>query len=79
AKVVELGDAVEETNLAVVRTGAPMSTGDPTYQAEILVPQGGTQAVNHSGRPRVMCIRGPTRPSKDQALTDAARLTEAAK
>ena len=22
-----------------VRTGAPMSTGDPTYQAEILVPQ----------------------------------------
>eukprot|EP00913_Durusdinium_trenchii_P001484 g1373.t1 len=40
AKVIEHGDTGEmETNVAIVRTGMPMNTGDPTYQAEIFVPQ----------------------------------------
>ena len=33
-----------------VRTGP--NAGDLTYQAEIFVPQGSRDAVNHSGRPR---------------------------
>lgn len=34
--------------------------------------------MNHSGRARTMCVRGPSRPSKDQALRDAKLLNEAA-
>lgn len=78
ARILEHGDTGDvETNVAIVRTGQ-VNSGDPTYQAEIFVPQGGRDAVNHSGRPRVMCIRGPSRTSKEQALEDAAKLSEAA-
>lgn len=45
------------------------------WQAEITVPQGG---VNHTGRQRVFTIRGPPRKSREQADSDAKRLTEAA-
>lgn len=54
-----------------------MNTGDPTWQAEIYVPQGGSQTMNHSGRLRTMCIRGPTRASQAQAVKDAQVLNAA--
>jgi len=48
---------------------------EQTWQAEILVPQGG---VNHAGRTRVFTIRGPPRKSQDQAERDAQKLNDAA-
>lgn len=55
-----------------------MHCGDPTWQAELYVPQGGAQALNHAGRLRTMCIRGPSRADKDQAERDAKLLQDAA-
>lgn len=67
-----------EVNVAVVQEGVPLHSGEPTWQAEIYVPQGGSLALNHSGRVRTMCIRGPSRSSHEQAEVDAKRLNEAA-
>merc|ERR1711963_1270399 len=67
----------KELNKAQVVNGTPLNSGDATYQAEILVqpPGGGT---NHVGRMRTMCVRGPSRPSYDQAKEDADALNKAA-
>jgi len=60
--------------VATIVEGVPLHSGDPTWQAEIYVPQGMGANLNHSGRVRTMCIRGPSRASKDQALRDAKQL-----
>jgi len=62
----------------VVVEGVPQHNGEPTWKAEIYVPQGGNQQMNHSGRLRTMCIRGPSRVSQEQAERDAKILNEAA-
>lgn len=56
----------------------PLHSGEPTWQAEIYVPQGGSLALNHSGRLRTMCIRGPSRTTQEQAARDAQKLNDAA-
>jgi len=69
-------------NVAMVKDGVPLNSGEPTFQAEIYVPQtagGATQALNHSGRIRTMCIRGPSRTSPEQAERDAKVLNDAAR
>lgn len=50
--------------------GPQLRNGDRQYQAEIVCPSGGT-SLNSQGRARTMCIRGPFRPSEDQAWEDA--------
>jgi len=62
----------------MVVEGVPLHSGEPTWKAEIYVPQGGAQLMNHSGRLRTMCIRGPSRVSQEQAERDAKVLEEAA-
>lgn len=65
-----------EVNKARVVEGTPMNSGQQTYQAEIFVaPPGG--GMNHSGRMRTMCIRGPSRISQDAAESDAKELEAA--
>jgi len=51
-----------------------LSSGEPIWQAEIQVPQGG---INHAGRTRVFTIRGPPRKSEEAAQRDADQLTKA--
>lgn len=70
--------AGHEVNVAIVNEGVPLHSGEPTWQAEIYVPQGGSLAMNHSGRVRTMCIRGPSRASQEQAERDAKKLNDAA-
>jgi len=66
-----------ELNKAQVVEGVPLNNGDPTWQAEILVqPPGG--GLNHSGRMRTMCVRGPSRASHEQAERDGVQLNNAA-
>lgn len=65
-------------NVAIVCQGVPLHSGEPTWQAEIFVPQGGNQMLNHSGRQRTMCIRGPSRSSQEQAEHDAKVLNDSA-
>lgn len=57
--------------------GIPLNTGEPTWQAEIHVPPPGG-GTNHAGRLRLMCIRGPSRTLKDQALSDSNIMEKAA-
>lgn len=64
--------------MAIVVQGVPLHSGEPTWQAEIFVPQSGSQMLNHSGRQRTMCIRGPSRVSQEQAERDAKVLNDAA-
>lgn len=59
-------------------SGTPLNTGDPTWQAEILIPREGQEGVNHSGNVRTICFRGPSRTAEDQAVTDAAEFDKAA-
>merc|ERR1712008_117513 len=66
-----------DLNKAIIEDGAPLNSGEPTWQAAIFVPQGGTLPLNHSGRVRTMCIRGPPRASQEQAKLDAKQLNEA--
>jgi len=62
-----------EVNQAEVLERPALSSGEPIWQAEIVVPQGG---VNHAGRTRVFTIRGPPRKTQEQAARDAKQLTE---
>merc|ERR1712039_896109 len=66
-----------EIGKAVVVDGKPRnSTKEPTWRVEILMPQ--SSGLNHSGRQRSMCIRGPQRLSRAQAEEDAAKLEKLA-
>lgn len=60
----------------VVESKPRQSTGEMTYRAEILMPQGG--GYNYSGKVRTMCIRGPSRVDRGQAQADADKLENAA-
>ena len=54
----------------------PALKGDESvWQAEIMVPKGGT---NHPGPPQVFAIRGPPRKTRESAEDDTKRLNEAA-
>merc|ERR1711956_191439 len=64
-----------DTNKAEVLERSGVGIGEKSWQAEILVPQGG---VNHAGRERFFTIRGPPRRDIDQAERDAHKLNEAA-
>merc|ERR1740121_2051300 len=48
-------------------------SGEPVWQAEIIMSQGTT---NHSGRTRVFNIRGPPRKTREIAEGDAKQLTD---
>merc|ERR1711988_49465 len=63
-------------NVAEVLERSALQSGEPIWQAEIVVPQGGS--TNHQGRPRVFTIRGPPRKTRESAESDAKRLTESA-
>lgn len=63
-------------NVATVVEGKPQNDGKSTFQSEIMVPQGG---MNHGGKTRSMCIRGPSRTSREQAEADGKRLNDAAR
>ncbi|CAE8609103.1 unnamed protein product, partial [Polarella glacialis] len=65
-------------NVYRIVAGLPLANGDSTWQAEILIPHAGGP-VNHVGRPRTMCIRGPSRPDQDLAEQDGRELEDAAK
>jgi len=69
---------MQEINVALVCQGVPLHSGEPTWQAEIYVPQGGMNMLNHAGRQRTMCIRGPSRTSQEQADEDAVILNKSA-
>jgi len=64
----EKGERIE----AEVLERPAINNGDPVWQAEIQVPQGG---VNHSGQSRLMNIRGPPRKTRETAESDAEKLT----
>jgi len=57
--------------------GPALRTGDRQWQAEIVCPSGGA-SLNTQGRARTMCIRGPFRPSEEQAREDTRMFNEAA-
>merc|ERR1740121_1780933 len=59
---------------AVVLRRPALSSGEPVWQAEIEMPQGG---INHSGRVRTFNIRGPPRKTEEAAEEDCKQLTEA--
>mmetsp|Transcript_73535 Transcript_73535/g.137405 ORF Transcript_73535/g.137405 Transcript_73535/m.137405 type:complete len:146 (-) Transcript_73535:138-575(-) len=62
---------------AEVVDGKPRaSTGEPTWRAEILMPQ--SSGYNYQGKVRTMCIRGPHRVDREQAVRDAEQLEKAA-
>jgi len=63
-----------EVHQAEVLERPALSSGEPIWQAEIQVPQGG---INHSGRTRVFTIRGPPRKAEEAAQRDADQLTKA--
>jgi len=67
-------EGVHERIEAQVLERPALSSGEPVWQAEIQVPQGG---INHSGRTRVFTIRGPPRKSEEAAQNDADELTRA--
>jgi len=62
----------EQVDAVVLERPAQSGSGEPIWQAEIEMAQGGT---NHSGRARTFNIRGPPRKSKEAAEEDAAALT----
>mmetsp|Transcript_27617 Transcript_27617/g.72938 ORF Transcript_27617/g.72938 Transcript_27617/m.72938 type:complete len:98 (+) Transcript_27617:126-419(+) len=64
-------------NVAIVCKGIPLHSGEATWQAEIYVPQIGGGMMNHAGKVRTMCIRGPSRVSEEQAERDAKILNDA--
>jgi len=77
AKPAPAAQCPVEVNKAIIEKATPLHKGDETWQAAIYVPQGGTLPLNHMGRVRTMCIRGPPRVSKEQAGLDAKELNEA--
>eukprot|EP00435_Cladocopium_sp_Y103_P017677 s1816_g4.t1 len=78
------GDLPDDVGKAEVVAGKPRpSTGEPTWRAEIMMPQVGlterTGGNSYGGKVRTMCIRGPHRVDKSQAEEDAEKLGAAAK
>lgn len=67
-------EGVGEMHHAEVLERPALSSGEPIWQAEIQVPQGGT---NHVGRTRVFTIRAPPRKSEEAASRDGEQLTNA--
>jgi len=67
-------EATGETSKAEVIERPAVQSGEPVWQAEIQVSQGGQ---NHAGRARVFTIRGPPRKSQEAAERDADQLTAA--
>lgn len=63
-----------EADQAQVVERQSLSSGEPLWQAEIAISQGG---VNHAGQLRTFTIRGPPRKAQEQADEDAKKLTEA--
>ncbi|CAJ1458147.1 unnamed protein product [Effrenium voratum] len=68
-----------ELGKARIVAGAPLNTGEKTYQAEILVAREGVDALNHSGNVRTIACRGPSRQSHDDAEEDCRKFDEAAR
>ncbi|CAE7277363.1 unnamed protein product [Symbiodinium microadriaticum] len=68
-----------ELGKARIVDGAPLNTGEKTYQAEILVAREGADAINHSGNVRTIACRGPSRQSRDEAEEDCRKFNDAAK
>lgn len=52
-----------------------LNSGEPIWQAEIDIHQGG---VNHAGHRRSFTVRGPPRKAQEQAQEDGKQLTAAA-
>mmetsp|Transcript_71999 Transcript_71999/g.185715 ORF Transcript_71999/g.185715 Transcript_71999/m.185715 type:complete len:229 (+) Transcript_71999:132-818(+) len=67
---------LETGKAEVVESKTRQSTGERTYRAEILMPQG--EGFGPAGRVRTMCIRGPSRVDREKAEDDAQELTKAA-
>lgn len=65
--------SVGEVYTAEVIERPAMRNGEPIYQAQIVMPQPGT---NHTGNQRVFNIRGPPRKAREQAECDANKLTD---
>eukprot|EP00747_Dinoflagellata_sp_TGD_P187806 gnl/TRDRNA2_/TRDRNA2_45858_c0_seq1.p1 gnl/TRDRNA2_/TRDRNA2_45858_c0~~gnl/TRDRNA2_/TRDRNA2_45858_c0_seq1.p1 ORF type:complete len:338 (+),score=53.89 gnl/TRDRNA2_/TRDRNA2_45858_c0_seq1:85-1098(+) len=63
--------------LATVVEGTPLANGERTFQAEIHVAHD-NQVLNHAGRPRTFCVRGPSRSTEAWAAEDARHLDEVA-
>jgi len=58
--------------------GVTRANGDPTWQAQVYVPRSGI--VHRPGqKPVTLCIRGPSRPAKEEAENDADKLLRAFK
>jgi hypothetical protein len=66
-------ESTGETIEAEVIERPAVNSGEPIWQAQICMPQGGT---NHSGRTRVFNIRGPPRKTAEHAERDAKQLTQ---
>lgn len=64
-----------EVNRAEVLERPALSSGEPVWQAEIVVPQG---SQTQQGRPRVFTIRGPPRKTEEAARSDADQLDKVA-
>lgn len=73
---VATGDQPEVGKAEVVEGKPRASTGERTWRAEVLMPQG--SGYNYPGKVRTMCIRGPHRVDKEQAHVDAEKLQKAA-
>mmetsp|Transcript_80693 Transcript_80693/g.248869 ORF Transcript_80693/g.248869 Transcript_80693/m.248869 type:complete len:195 (+) Transcript_80693:102-686(+) len=67
------GEAVTE-----IVDGVPRVNGDLTWQAQIYVPRPGV-VYRPGQKPVKLCIRGPSRPSKEDAQDDAKKLESAFK
>mmetsp|Transcript_127789 Transcript_127789/g.367879 ORF Transcript_127789/g.367879 Transcript_127789/m.367879 type:complete len:197 (+) Transcript_127789:113-703(+) len=78
APVFAAGTADDDLWKPKVVDGPTLRNGDRQWQAEVVCPTG-TTSMNANGRARTMCIRGPFRPSEDQALEDAKEFEEATK
>mmetsp|Transcript_45125 Transcript_45125/g.104335 ORF Transcript_45125/g.104335 Transcript_45125/m.104335 type:complete len:203 (+) Transcript_45125:40-648(+) len=73
-------DAAAEDGEAVTEIvdGVPRVNGDLTWQAQIYVPRPGV-VYRPGQKPVTLCIRGPSRPSKEDAQDDARKLEGAFK
>mmetsp|Transcript_73077 Transcript_73077/g.144916 ORF Transcript_73077/g.144916 Transcript_73077/m.144916 type:complete len:222 (+) Transcript_73077:58-723(+) len=67
----------EEARLEIVE-GVPRVNGDPTWQAQIYVPRQGV-SFRPSQKPVTLCIRGPSRPCKEDVEDDGRKLEAAFK
>lgn len=71
------GEATMEATTEIV-DGVPRSNGDLTWQAQIYVPRAGV-AYRPGQKPIMLCVRGPSRPSKEDVEDDARKLEAAFK